>query len=563
MSKGNRAVFYARVSTEEENQLKALPKQVQECKDTIKEKGWILIDGYIDEGKSGTTSKRRDEYRRLFDDLEKDTFDIIVIKSQDRLMRNVKDWYIFLDRMITNGKQLYIYLDGGFYTSDNALITGIKAILAEEFSRDLSKKLNNANRRRVEKAKNGEEFTVMGSPQMYGYTMRDGEWVIDEKEAEVVRLIYEKYLETDSARKTMEYLNQNGYRNRVGRPYNTDTILRILKNERNKGTVVLNRHHRDFNLKKIVINPEEEWVIVEDATPAIVSKDVWETVNNNIKAKAIRHDGRGKKVGKEKLSGKLYCASCGSVMWGHTQKYKDKPYMYWKCSAQKAKGTIACADGVTISENKVREIIRGLTSDLQPHRAVIRESWVNWLGEIRKGLTGQNRSPERQKKDLHILEEKKERLTDAYIDGLIPKGDYVKRLKEIEAQIENYEIELQVTQNEDVKEIDYYLENIDTELDKWMDSLAFEESKIDFILEHTKKITVTKDKHMIIELDLIAGVIIAGEDFLLFVKEQGHVLGHKEDRAVKRTLPAAADVFTGQLRGLSGLRPCRNQGLHF
>ena len=135
-----RAVFYARVSTQEEAQLRALPKQIQECKDTIAENKWKLIDGYIDEGKSGTQVAKRTEYQRLLSDLEEDKFDIVVAKSQDRLQRNPGDWYIFIDKLIKHGKRLYLYLDGKFFKpSDDALITGIKAILAAEYSRDLSK----------------------------------------------------------------------------------------------------------------------------------------------------------------------------------------------------------------------------------------------------------------------------------------------------------------------------------------------------------------------------------------------------------------------------------------
>ena len=85
-----RAVFYARCSTEEESQKDALTQQVKEAKACIKDQGWTLVDGYI-ESKSGTTTKGRTEYTRLYDDLLKDKFDIIVIKSQARLMRNVKD----------------------------------------------------------------------------------------------------------------------------------------------------------------------------------------------------------------------------------------------------------------------------------------------------------------------------------------------------------------------------------------------------------------------------------------------------------------------------------------
>ena len=109
-----RAVFYARVSTEEEMQVNALAKQIQENRDIIAEKGWILVDEYIDEGKSGTKTKGRKEYNRLFADMLEGKFDVIVIKSQDRLMRNTLDWYMFLDRLVNNDLQLYMYLDNSF-----------------------------------------------------------------------------------------------------------------------------------------------------------------------------------------------------------------------------------------------------------------------------------------------------------------------------------------------------------------------------------------------------------------------------------------------------------------
>ena len=131
-----RAVFYARVSTAEEEQLKALPKQVEECKDVIASKGWKLVDGYVDEGKSGTKTDGRKAYKKLLEDMQQDKFEIVVVKSQDRLQRNTFDWYRFTDLLNKNGKQLFLYIDNKFYEpSEDALITGIKAILAEEYSK--------------------------------------------------------------------------------------------------------------------------------------------------------------------------------------------------------------------------------------------------------------------------------------------------------------------------------------------------------------------------------------------------------------------------------------------
>ena len=158
-----RAVIYARCSTEEESQKDALKKQVEEGKNCIHDNGWTLAGVYV-ESRSGTTTKGRSEYNRLCEDLASDRFDIIVIKSQDRLMRNTKDWYLFVDRLLTEQKKLYIYIERKFYTTDDALITGIKAILAEEYSRELSKKINNAHRNRQKH--NG---SVVLTSNTYGY----------------------------------------------------------------------------------------------------------------------------------------------------------------------------------------------------------------------------------------------------------------------------------------------------------------------------------------------------------------------------------------------------------
>ena len=152
----NRAVIYCRVSTEEEKQINALEKQIDEARNAVISNGWLLVDEYVDEGKSGTMIKYRDEFIRLSDDIETNKYDIIVVKSQDRLMRSTKDWYIFVDKLVQAQKKLFFYLENKFYNTDDALLTGIRAILAEEYSRELSKKLNSAHRYRQKNKGNKE-----------------------------------------------------------------------------------------------------------------------------------------------------------------------------------------------------------------------------------------------------------------------------------------------------------------------------------------------------------------------------------------------------------------------
>ena len=181
-----RAVYYARCSTEEENQKDALVRQAAEAEEAIRARGWRLVDAYV-ESRSGTSRKGRREYNRLYEDLEQNRFDVVVIKSQDRLMRNTRDWYLFADRLNCAGKRLYFYLENTFYSPEDALLTGIKAILAEEYSRELSKKMNLAHQKRQQN--NGKPVLTSKS---YGYRRTaDGAIEIIPEEAAVKRRMYE------------------------------------------------------------------------------------------------------------------------------------------------------------------------------------------------------------------------------------------------------------------------------------------------------------------------------------------------------------------------------------
>ena len=463
-----RAVFYARVSTEEEMQLNALEKQIQENRDVIAENGWILVDEYIDEGKSGTKTKGRKEYNRLYADMLEGKFDIIVIKSQDRLMRNTLDWYLFLDRLVNNDLQLYMYLDNSFYTPEDRFITGIKAQMAEEYSRDLSKKLNNANKKRIERALKGESLSAMGNGKSLGYAIEDGKWVQVPEGIAVCKLIWDLYEQYDSLRKVRDEINNRGYRNSVGKPFTTESIGRILKNEKAKGVIVLGKYHHNFEKKKIVQRAEEELVRVPAPELAYVTEERFERVQERLKAKT--GNGRGKNVGRDPLSGKMYCSKCGSVLWRRESVKTDKQgqkkkYYHWDCSAKFAKGDIVCT-GVKTTTVRVTDIFRELTNDLVVNKDVVKKDMLEWLNSLKATLcdTAVNAELER---DLDRLEKKRAKLLDTYLDELISKEDYTVRYKELEQMIEEKKrLLVPVEENEDVKEIEYTIANIDSEIDR-------------------------------------------------------------------------------------------------
>lgn len=327
-----RAVIYNRCSTEEESQKDALVKQVQESKHCVQEQGWILVDTYI-EAKSGTTLKGRSEYARLCRDLEKDKFDIIVIKSQDRLMRNTKDWYLFVDLLQRSGKRLYMYLERKYYTPEDSLITGIKAILAEQYSRELSKKINNAHRHRQ---KDGIVFTITNST--YGLRkLPDKTVIIDEEEAEMIRIIFQMSADGYGAYVTSRYIYQKGFRNRKGEKISPSVIRKIIRNPLYKGDVVQNRTHYDFDTKRTQKNPRAEWIVHCHAIPAIVDEQLFQDANREMDMRRDRGSRdeiyvKYSKTGKYDLSCKIVCGLCGAAFYRTYRKKKGESLNEWKCS---------------------------------------------------------------------------------------------------------------------------------------------------------------------------------------------------------------------------------------
>ena len=448
-----RAVTYNRCSTEEESQKDALVKQVQESKNCIQEQGWQLVDTYV-EARSGTTVKGRSEYNRLYQDLEGDKFDIIVIKSQDRLMRNTKDWYLFIDRMQRNRKRLYIYLERKFYTPDDALITGIKAILAEEYSRDLSKKINNAHRNRQ---KEGKSFVFTN--RMYGLKkLPDKTIVIDEQEAEMVRMIFRLSANGYGTHCSAEILYQHGYRNRNGKMLGPSAIRNIIRNPIYKGTIVQNRRHYEFESKQTLKNPESEWIFHEDAVPAIVDAPLFELANRGLEQRKPEGSRGGKYAGSSSMnshdfSGKLICGLCGNPFYRTVRKRKSGKVAEWKCSnylqhgrkdkslrrdrvrKTGGKGDAGC-DNVHLDEGKLAGCLEQICSS-RMEELDRKEILQDTLALLRKAFQD-NEAPGKRRQLEEMLQRevsRKELLLEKLLEGVISNEDYKRKEQDLQEKI--------------------------------------------------------------------------------------------------------------------------------
>lgn len=515
MARKLRAVFYARVSTEEEQQLNALDTQVVENREIIAEQGWELVGEYIDEGRTGTTTRRRTAYNQLLEDMSSRKFDIIVVKDQDRLQRNTKDWYTFVDRLVSNDLDLFIYLENRFFVpEDDALITGVKAILAEEYSRNLSKKMNNFAQRRLEKARAGEMVVAYGNNKILGYTLNNGKWEQVPEEIELCKFIWDKYEEYKSTRKVSEELNKLGYTNSKGNPFVPEAVSRVLKNEKAKGVLVLGKRHYDFTTKKEIKLPESEWVRLSVPELAYVSEERFERVQKSLASRTFGR--RGVNNQSDPLSGKVFCAECGGVCW----KNISKGYTNWICSTYLGKGKMFCK-GTRTTQLNIEAVYSQLAENVEVNKTAVRQSIKWWLESLRESLSVKV-DTKAIEKEIKALEERRMDLADAYLEKIMPKDIYAKKSEEVETALEELKAKLEpVDEHDDVKEIEEVLKNLDEEIDAYINANDFTKNKVEWLISHTKRVEVVKPAkrvtHYIIELDLLAGAIIAGKDFQLFV----------------------------------------------
>ena len=427
-----RAGIYNRCSTEEEAQINALESQAAESREIVIGKGWEIADQYI-ESESGTTSYKRSEYQRLLEDMESDKFDIVVIKSIDRLMRSAKDWYIFIDKLTQNNKQLYIYIDHKFYTPEDSLLTGIKAILAEDFSRELSKKIKNAHKRRQEK-KSGLNITR----PMFGWDkVGRNEFVINEKEAEAYRFAFALAKEGKGFYTIANIMYHNGVRGKNGQRISDVQWRKMIYTPRAHGTMILHTTEYDFETKKRIKLPERDWIFIENALPPIIDKEyhreILEYILCRTSGDAIKHGIRDRtSAGLYELSGKIYCGACGEVYYRTSFASGNRRLTEWKCSkalkqGRKNESNPEGCNNINVIEDVVLEIIEETCKE---HYEALFGKEENIADEalfiIRKVISQSDRDQERFRleKELEKYEKKKKVLFDKLMEDVICDADF-------------------------------------------------------------------------------------------------------------------------------------------
>ena len=357
-----RVAGYARVSTDSDEQFTSYEAQVDYYTEYIKSRSdWEFVSVYTDEGISGCSTRHRAGFREMVADALNGKIDLIVTKSVSRFARNTVDSLVTIRQLKEKGVEVYFEKEN-IYTFDGKgeLLLTIMSSLAQEESRSISENVTWGQRKRFADGKVNLPYK-----HFLGYDRgENGEPVVNEAEAEIVRLIYRLFLEGKTPVMICKQLAEMQIPTPSGKPvWSKTTVTSILQNEKYKGDALLQKCFTvDFLSKKKKANEGEvPQYYVENSHPAIIVPEEWEQVQAEF---ARRKAMGGTYSGKDVLSARLVCEDCGgffgSKVWHSTDKYRKT---IWQCN-NKWKNDVRCQTPTLDSET-----VRGMF--LQAYRQLM------------------------------------------------------------------------------------------------------------------------------------------------------------------------------------------------
>lgn len=453
-----RVTYYARVSSEKDEQLNSLGNQITYYEDFIrKNPNWVYVEGYIDEGLSAATTKKRENFHRMVEDGEAGLFDFIITKEISRFARNTLDSIQFTRELLNAGVGVFFQNDNiNTLDEDSELRLTIMSGIAQDELRKLSSRVKFGHAQAIKKN------VVLGNSRIFGYVKDGGRLVIDETEAPMVRELFELYATGQYSMKQIETLFwEKGYRNHNGKKIAHTTMSGMISNPKYKGYYVGNKVKViDLFTKKQKFLPPEEWVMFKDETgeivPALVEEDLWEEANKVLKKRSEDVKGRqGICNHANLLTGKLYCTDCGVPYYRRESKDREgNKNSKWVCSGKIKNGADACAS-FAIYEEELKPLLFEVFRETEADAEALIEEYV----EMYKSLANSEETAKQiaaLRDQLDLAHKKKGKMLGYNAAGQLSDKDFLfmnkgcdQEIAEAERQI--YELEQQQLSKEEFK----------------------------------------------------------------------------------------------------------------
>lgn len=360
-----RAVAYARFSSDNQRE-ESIDAQLRAIKKYCSEHEIVLLATYADRGISGT-SDNRPKFQRMISDSDNGGFDMVIVHKLDRFARNRYDAAIYKNHLKKRGIRLVSVLENLQNTPESVILESVIEGMNEYYSLNLSREV------RKGLLENALACKATGGPPPLGYTVdkETHKYIINDYEAEAVRLIFTMYVDGHSYSEIIAALNRRGYRTRRGDVFGKNSLYSILKNARYTGVYIyVPDTSRNSKGKYTRHGQYDEAAVIRipGGMPAIISEEMFHKAQEKL---AERQHKSARFSAKEEylLSGKIICGECGSPYAGNSRKPRpDHPlYVSYKCTRRNQK--VKTCKNPEINRDKLEEMVLEYlsTSLFDPH----------------------------------------------------------------------------------------------------------------------------------------------------------------------------------------------------
>lgn len=456
-----RVTYYARVSSESDEQLNSLGNQVAYYESLIrKNRAWTFVPGYIDEGLSGISTRKRENFHRMISDAKDGLFDLIITKEITRFARNTLDSIQYTRELLGCGVAVFFQNDNiNTLEEDSELRLTIMSGIAQDELRKLSSRVKFGHQQAI------KSKVVLGNSRIFGYRKDNKRLVIDEVEAPMVRELFELYATGRYSLKQIEnHFWGKGYRNLNGNKISHVTMSNMISNPKYKGYYVGNKVKVvDMFTKKQKFLPPEEWVMFKDETgeivPAIVSEEVWDAANAVLRRRSEDVKSRqGICNHANLLTGKLFCTCCGQPYYRKESKdIQGRRNSKWICSGKIKNGKESCPS-FAIYESELQPLLYEVFRDTKADADAMVEEYVRLYTE----MTDHNQLPGRIaefEKAVDNANRKKGKLLQLNVDGMITDRDFKAMTEQCNAEIADAEAQMEEL-NEQLQSSEAFREKI-------------------------------------------------------------------------------------------------------
>lgn len=364
---GKKCVLYPRVSTEMQVDGFSLDGQKSNLRRFADREEMEIINIYEDAGKSGKSIEGRPAFKQMLLDIENGLeIDYVLVYKLSRFGRNAADILNSLEHIQSFGVNLICIEEGidSSQTSGKLLISVLSAVAEIERENIIEQTMNG----RKEKARQGG---WNGGFAPYGYFLKDKQLFIQENEADAVRIIFDKFANTNMGfTKIAKYLNLQGIE-KISRAngsltqWSTHFVRMIIDNPVYYGKIAFGRRAREKvkgTKNEYKQTPQENYILAEGQHEAIISEELWNLAHEKRELTGVKSPS---KIGRDRahlLSGILKCPKCGGPMYTnkHAWTNKDGTYReiyYYVCSKARAERGKSCDYTATLKKTDIEPLV--------------------------------------------------------------------------------------------------------------------------------------------------------------------------------------------------------------